>query len=439
MPTVEMPRDRSAEARFAGLEGQKAQAPALAVTRTPQMRILHVFDHSIPLHSGYTFRSRAILQHQRLRGWDTHHLTTPKHYAPSPPCEDVDGLRFYRTPRQSGLVTKLPVVAELDLVRKTAKRLLEVAREIRPDVIHAHSPVLNPLAAHRVARRLGLPLIYEIRAFWEDAAAAHGTCREWGPRYRATRWLEDRAIRSADAVTTICEGLRRDVIARGHPAEKVTVIPNAVDLQRFSQAAQKDEALAQSLGLAGTTVLGFIGSFYDYEGLEVAIEAMPPLLAERPDIRLILVGGGPEDENLRRRAARLGVEDKVLFTGRVPHEQVERYYGLVDIFVYPRKSMRLTELVTPLKPLEAMAQHKMVLASDVGGHRELIREGVTGSLFKADDPGALAAAVKQLLAERESWPERLAQARRFVEEERSWAASVANYAPLLERLTHKPA
>lgn len=403
------------------------------------MRILHIFDHSIPLHSGYTFRSRAILEEQRARGWETHHLTTPKHIAASPPVEEVGGLTFHRTPPQPGWLTRLPVLTEVDLISRTARRLGEVAAEVRPDVLHAHSPVLNALAAHRVAKRLGLPLIYEIRAFWEDAAAAHGTCREGDLRYRTTRWLEDRAMRSADAVMTICDGLRQDIIARGHPAEKVGVIPNAVDTERFSGPAERDEALAAELGLAGKTVFGFIGSFYDYEGLDVALEALPVVLGTHPDCRLLLVGGGPEEAALKAQAESLGLNSKVVFTGRVPHDQVERYYGLTDIFVYPRKSMRLTELVTPLKPLEAMAQHKMVLASDVGGHRELIRDGETGSLFKADDPHALAAAVSALLENRERWSERLMRGRRFVEEERTWRASVANYAPVLERLTGKPA
>lgn len=403
------------------------------------MRILHVFDHSIPLHSGYTFRSRAILREQRARGWETHHLTTPKHTAISQAIEEVDGLTFHRTPQQPGWLSRLPVIAEIDLISRTAGRLSEVAHEVKPDVLHAHSPVLNALAAHRVAKEFDLPLVYEIRAFWEDAAAAHGTCREGGPRYKVTRWLEDRAIRSADAVMTICDGLRQDIIARGHPAEKVGIIPNAVDTERFSGPAERDEALAAELALTGKIVLGFIGSFYDYEGLDVALEALPTLLTDHPECRLLLVGGGPEEAALKAQARQLGVADKVIFTGRVPHDEVERYYALTDVFVYPRKSMRLTELVTPLKPLEAMAQHKMVLASDVGGHRELIRDGETGSLFKADDPKELAAAVSALLEDREHWPERLMRGRRFVEEERTWRASVANYAPVLERLTGKPA
>jgi len=212
----------------------------------------------------------------------------------------------------------------------------------------------------------------------------------------------------------------------------VTVIPNAVDLDRFTGEPARDEVLAQRLGLQGKTVLGFIGSFYGYEGLAVLVEALGHIRHE--NVCLLLVGGGPEDQALRAQVAEKGLEGRVIFTGRVPHAEVDRYYRLVDIFVYPRLHMRLTDLVTPLKPLEAMAQMKMVAASDVGGHRELIRDGETGTLFKAGDPGDLARAVDTLLDNRDSWGKRLERARQYVKDHRNWRTSVANYAPVYERL-----
>lgn len=396
------------------------------------MRILHIFDHSIPLHSGYTFRSYGILTNQRAQGWETVHVTSPRHTADGPPVEEVEGLTFYRTPAPKGLLSRLPVFRELAEIRATANRAGEVIAKTRPDIVHAHSPVLNALAGLRAARKAGLPFVYEIRAFWEDAAAAHGSCREGGLRYRVTRALETYAIRHADAVAVICEGLRQDVIARGVSPDKVIVIPNAVDLDRFTGEPPRDETLAEKLGLTDKTVLGFIGSFYGYEGLAVLIDAIPHL--RHDDARLLLVGGGPEDEALRVQVAERGLLEKVIFTGRVPHNEVERYYGLVDVFVYPRLHMRLTDLVTPLKPLEAMAQMKMAAASDVGGHRELIDDGKTGTLFKAGDPADLARTVDALLDDRSHWPERLADARRYVEEKRNWRTSVANYVPVYERL-----
>jgi len=269
--------------------------------------------------------------------------------------------------------------------------------------------------------------VYEVRAFWEDAAADHGTSRQGGLRYRLTRALETHVLKRAIAVTTICEGLRGDIVARGIPAQRVTVIPNAVDIERFSVGGQPDLVRQQQFGLAGKTVLGFIGSFYAYEGLALLLQAMPGILQAAPDTRLLLVGGGPEEPRLKQLAAASGLQDSVIFTGRVPHDAVQDYYNLVDIFVYPRLSMRLTDLVTPLKPLEAMAQGRLVLASDVGGHRELIRDGETGQLFHAGSIEDLQRAVLAMLHERSGWQAQREAGRRFVETERTWKASVARY------------
>jgi PEP-CTERM/exosortase A-associated glycosyltransferase len=391
------------------------------------LRILHVLDHSIPLHSGYTFRTRGILKEQQRLGWETDSVTSPKHVRPGSPQEVVEGLRFYRTPAAGGAMAQLPVLRELALMRATTARLLEVAQDVRPDIIHAHSPVLNALPALRVGRRLGLPVVYEVRAFWEDAAVDHGTSTEGGPRYRMTRALESHALRRVDHVTAICEGLKNDIVARGLDPTRVTVIPNAVDVGSFEFDPPPDLELKHRLGLDGAVVLGFIGSFYAYEGLELLLEALPAIAERIPAVRVLLVGGGPEEARLRTLAKGADIADRVVFTGRVPNADVQRYYSIVDILTYPRMPMRLTELVTPLKPLEAMAQGRLFVASDVGGHRELIRDGDTGVLFRAGDAGALADAVERLWRDRELWPALRQRARAFVEQERTWAASVARY------------
>ncbi|ROR34747.1 TIGR04063 family PEP-CTERM/XrtA system glycosyltransferase [Inmirania thermothiophila] len=401
------------------------------------MRILHVFDHSLPVQSGYTFRSREILVHQRRMGWDTVHVTSPKHPDPAQREETVDGLRFHRTPTPRGLAARLPVLRELavvDALERRIERLL--AEQGPPDILHAHSPALNGLAALRVARRHRIPLVYEVRAFWEDAAVDHGTATPWGPRYRATRALETHVLRGADAVTCICEGLRADIVARGIPAERVTVVPNAVDAVRFQPGlAERRAELAARHGLEGRRVLGFIGSFYAYEGLDLLLDALPRIVARVPQAHLLLVGGGPQAERLRERATRADVAPHVTLVGRVPHHEVSAYYDLVELFVYPRRSMRLTELVTPLKPLEAMAHGRLVAASAVGGHRELIRDGETGRLFAPDSPAALAEAVVDLLRMPAAQAEAMRRAgRRFVETERSWARCVARYREVYDRL-----
>jgi PEP-CTERM/exosortase A-associated glycosyltransferase len=398
------------------------------------MRILHILDHSIPLHSGYTFRTLSILQEQRALGWETFQLTSAKQGACAAAMETVDGWQFYRTPPASTLMAKIPVLSQLSIIDGLTARLKEVVQIVKPDILHAHSPALNAIAALRVGRSLGIPVVYEIRAFWEDAAVDHGTSSEWGMRYRLTRAMESYALRHVDAVTTICEGLRGDILARGIAPQKVTVIPNAVNIEDFSTSSPPDLQLAKELGVDGKQVLGFVGSFYAYEGLPVLLQALPLMLAHSPDIRVLLVGGGPQDGNLKALVKQLGIEDKVIFTGRVPHDQVQRYYSLIDVMVCPRLKMRLTDLVTPLKPLEAMAQGRLVVVSDVGGQRELVEDGKTGVLFEAGNPQALAGKVLDLLAKPERWPVLRQAARHFVETERNWHVSVARYQAIYNNL-----
>jgi len=398
-------------------------------------RILHILDHSLPLHSGYCFRTRAIMKAQIASGLTVAGVTGVRQnqhgYVAKQPLEEVDNLRFFRTMSR---VHGPSLVREWREIAALTERIEQVIREWQPDVLHAHSPALNGLAALRAAEKTGLPLVYEIRAFWEDAAVGNGTGKEHSPRYWLTRQLENHVIDGADAIAVICEGLRSDLIARGVRSEKITISPNGVDMDLFGKPPACDEELLSKLGLAGKSVLGFIGSFYDYEGLDDLIEAMPLLLVSHPQVHLLLVGGGPMEEALRNQVERLGIGSAITFTGRVSHGEVERYYGLMDIMVYPRKSMRLTDLVTPLKPLEAMAQGRLVAASDVGGHQELIEDGITGTLFPAGNPAKIAEKLASLLDNRGSWPQTIEAARKFVEADRNWSSNILRYTPVYQRL-----
>lgn len=395
-------------------------------------RILHVLDHSLPLHSGYTFRTRAILRAQIAQGWSVRAITGRRHTADGPPVEAIDGITFHRTPGE--ITSGHGLIREWREISALADATAALAQEWHPSLIHAHSPVLNALAGLRVARRNGLPFVYEIRAFWEDAAVGNGTGTENSTRYWLTKQIESHVVRAADAVIVICQGLKDDLISRGVDPAKITVSPNGVDMQMFGTPVPADPALRTRLGLDHADVIGFIGSFYDYEGLDDLIAAMPTLVSLRPSAKLLLVGGGPREAALRAQAAASPVADHIVFVGRVPHEEVENYYSLVDVLAYPRKAMRLTELVTPLKPLEAMAQGRLVAASSVGGHRELIADGVTGTLFPPDDPDGIARSLDRVFAERNQWEMRRAVARRFVEQERNWSSNIMRYEPVYHRL-----
>ncbi|HEY3181003.1 MAG TPA: TIGR04063 family PEP-CTERM/XrtA system glycosyltransferase [Casimicrobiaceae bacterium] len=398
------------------------------------MRILHVLDHSLPLHSGYSFRTVAILREQRRLGWETLQLTTPRHGRLSQDVKEAEGWQFLRTPCTPNALSKLPGMIYVQEMSATADRIVEVARELHPDILHAHSPVLNALPALWAGRKLGLPVVYEVRALWEDAAVDHGVTQERALRYRLSRAVETFALHRADHVTTICEGLREEIASRGVRRERITVIPNAVDEDEFRFDSDPDAELSAALRLTGRTVVGFIGSFYGYEGLDLLIKATAMLVPGHPELRVLLVGGGPQEAHLRRMVAERELGDRVIFTGRVPHRDVTRYYGLIDVLAYPRHRMRLTDIVTPLKPLEAMALGRILVASDVGGHRELIRDRETGYLFPAGDAEALARAIEKALEQKDDRPRIRENARRFVESERNWGRSVARYADVYRSL-----
>ena len=388
------------------------------------IRVLHVLDHSLPLHSGYTFRTRAIMTAQARSGLDVRGITGLRHLAAGPAREQAEGLTFHRT---AGAAHGLPGLREWRELNLLADAIVSLAQDWRPDLLHAHSPALCGMAALLAGQRLGLPTVYEIRAFWEDAAVANGTSTAGSLKYRLTRTLENRVIKGADQVVTICHGLRDDLLRRGVPGHKITVSPNGVDLGLFGTTAASDPDLARGLGLRPGPVIGFIGSFYDYEGLDDLIAALPLLREREPDAQVLLVGGGPMEAALRQQAAASPAADAIRFAGRVPHDQVERYYALIDILAFPRKRSRLTDLVTPMKPLEAMAQGRLIAASNVGGHRELITDGSTGTLFAPDDPADCAAALAGLLANRASWDARRSAGRAHVARHHDWAKNINRY------------
>lgn len=281
-------------------------------------RVLHVLDHSLPLHSGYTFRTRAILTAQAAMGLEVRGITGLRHSAEGPDCEEAEGLTFHRT---RGSASGPPAWREWREIALLADAIVTLAADWRPDLLHAHSPALCGMAALLAGRRLGLPVVYEIRAFWEDAAVSNGTGTEGSLKYRLTRALENRVVAGADAVVTICAGLRQDLVARGTPPGKITISPNGVDLSLFGETAPRDAKLAGQFGLGEGPVIGFIGSFYDYEGLDDLIAAMPALLTREPQAKLLLVGGGPMDSTLRAQAAASPAADAIRFVGRVPQDR----------------------------------------------------------------------------------------------------------------------
>ncbi len=399
------------------------------------LKILHILDHSLPIHSGYSFRTHSILRAQRKRGWSPLAVTSMRHVenwgGPVAACEDIEGFRYYRTAKtNSGFGS---IFRELKLIHKLSSRIEEVLLAEKPDILHAHSPVLNAMAALRVAKSHGLPLVYEIRAFWEDAAVDHGSYAPNSLKYGAIKFAETRICHRADHITVLCNGIRSDLANRGIPTDKMTVIFNGIDPEELIGNKQNSPG-RKSWNVDGRTVIGFIGSFYRYEGLDLLVKATAELARSRPDILLLLVGTGEVESELRNLADRLKLSGNILFAGRVEHGDILTVYQLADVLVYPRYSNRLTELVTPLKPLEAMALGKPVVASDIGGHRELIQHGRTGYLFEPGNLTALVEVLDKVLRVREAGEALGNTAFRWVRDFHSWDRTTEPYAAVYAKV-----
>ena len=274
-----------------------------------------------------------------------------------------------------------PILREASVVRLLKHKIETLMSAQRFDVIHAHSPSLCGLAAWKAIRFRNVAFVYEIRSFWEDSDLNHSHSLSRRLRYYSGRTLEGFVVRRADAVVGIARSILAELEARKVPRTKLYHAPNGVDIERFKPRI-RDAALAAELGVDGIPTLGFLGTFFPWEGVPWLVSAAVRLRQKGVLFKLVIIGDGADATEVQTAIRVTGSSDYISFLGRVPNDQVERYYSIMDVVVYPRRSARITELVTPLKPLEAMALGKAILGSGVGGIRELIEPTITGMLFE---------------------------------------------------------
>jgi PEP-CTERM/exosortase A-associated glycosyltransferase len=402
------------------------------------IRILHVLDHSWPVHSGYSIRSLHLIAAQKHLGMKPQALTGPLQLVDDPKATDtiVDGISYLRTPYAGGFSEwaiggRRPVLREIEVVRLIRSRILELVQKNPADIIHAHSPALCGLGALQAARAKKLPFVYELRAFWEDAAVDQNKTQRHSMRYAMSRRLEDYVVHRADAVVGISGSILEELRQRKTDPAKLFHVPNGVDTSKFSPLA-RDVQLAEKLGLGNEPVLGFIGSLYRWEGVDWLVRAVTELRRRGTACKLLIVGDGEEMPAVRDAVRELNAAEFVQVLGRVSHDEIELYYSVVDVLVYPRHSIRLTELVTPLKPLEAMALGKAILGSDVGGIRELIESGKTGLLYRADSVEDFCAQAKRLTENERMRRELGARARDAVLREKDWKTLAQRYVSIYD-------
>jgi PEP-CTERM/exosortase A-associated glycosyltransferase len=410
------------------------------------MRILHVLHNSVPLLCGYSIRSGYIVNIGRAMGWDPHVVTSGQHPNGDAMRETIAGTEYRRTAAPGN--RRLPFAKEWALMKNLERQVEGAARDHRPDVIHAHSPVLVGLPALRVARRLGIPMVYEIRDLWENASVDRGRFTAGSPLYRIARGLESYVIRNAGAVVTICDLLKNEIAPRARKPDKVHVIANGVDTDAF-RPQDSSEPLKKRWGLIDKEVILYAGTFQPYEGLDLLIRAMVEVVRSRPRAHLVIVGGSagfaggtgsvsPEEKALLSAVQDCGVAPHVTFTGRIPHADVKAMYALADVLCYPRRMTLTTALTTPLKPLEGMAMAKPVIASDVPAMCELVSDGVTGMVFKAGDARDLARKCIALLSNPDLQKRLGAAGRDWVVRERQWPSLVAKYSEIYSALLERP-
>jgi len=402
------------------------------------LRVLHVLDHSCPVLDGYSQRSRSIVNTQKQLGIGPTIVTSPLHQRDDPAASDtsLEGIPCFRTFTNRGISHQAirgrwPILGELGVVALLRRRIDKMLDSGLFDIVHAHSPCLCGLAAWLASRPRRVPFVYEIRSFWEDSDLDPNRNILKRLRYQTARKLETFVISRADAVVGIAGSILQELESRGVPRDKLFHVPNGVDLERFTPRP-RDLLLATKFGVDSIPTLGFIGTLFPWEGVSWLVEAVSQLYRDGSRFKLLIVGDGAEGSAVRKKIQNNGGGAYVSFLGRVDNKEIERYYSLMDIMVYPRLSSRITELVTPLKPLEAMALSKAVLGSAVGGIRELIEPEISGMLFQPGDIADFCRQASRLLQEpglRRALGER---ARQKMIGEKAWEIAVGRYETVYE-------
>ena len=447
-PRIAGPARTRLESALAQVEGRlretdPAWSPSLPATTaldrrevgSSPLRVAHLLKIALPhRQSGYSVRTRYNLAAQTAVDVEPVAITALDFPGePVADIEDVHGIRHRHLGRDHRPDAET-VDAYLDAY---AAALLPVVREEAPDLLHVHSGSRGyeaALVGGAVADALGLPWVYEVRGFFEAIWSQDLDRAESAETYHRRRDTDTRCMLAADAVVTLSESMRSDIIGRGVPAERVHVVPNGVDSTAFAPRPRRDDLIEQ-YGLAGRFVFGYVSNLDHYrEGQELLVDAAVALRERGIDAVALIVGDGTRRAEIEAHAAAVGAGDAVVFTGRVPHDEVLDHYALIDVFVVPRVDEQAARLVTPLKPFEAMAAGLPVLVSDLPALTEITGDGERGESFTAGDGAALADALVRLAGDPARRDELAAAGRAWVETERSWQANGRRYREIYEQV-----
>jgi glycosyltransferase involved in cell wall biosynthesis len=433
--SLHLPQRAAARQRGLGAAGREQSSPPRG-----RYKILHVVTDALPSTSaGYTIRTQEIALAQRFAGMDPH-VSTRIGFPVTAGAIDgratvtVDGVPYHRL---------LPWIMPGRMDRLYQTHLRHAARltqRLQPAVLHAASNYANAVIALALRDAMGLPVVYEVRGFWEDTWLSRHAANadlKLSDRYIRTRALETHCMAEADLVVTLGEAMREEIVARGVPEKNVIIVPNGVS-EEFLRPLPDGAALRASLGIKPDEyVVGLVSSLVAHEGIGTLLEAVKILNDRGVRTRALIVGDGPERTALQRQAADLGLD--AIFTGRVPSSKVRDYHAALDVFVVPRTPDRVCQLVTPLKPVEAMASGLPVVVSSVRALAEIVHDRETGFLSPPLDAGELADRLQQLLASPDLRAKLGANARDWVARDRTWAHNAARYREIYNALLSRAA
>lgn len=407
----------------------------------PHTRKVLSFYHAVmPYHSsGYASRTHALAKAAREHGqWTYQHHSRigypwdvrGKHKLPTDRKTWHDGIAYIH---DRGHAT-----ARGDLRKYIGLASASIRRAIyleRPSVVHAASAYVNALPALLAARSMGVPFVYEVRGLWELTAAMGRENWEESDRFKIEKQIETMLVREADGIIAITDGVRRELIERGADPAKIVLSPNATAPDALDNLPV-DTGLQKTLGLDPTCpTIGYIGSFVQYEGLELLLEAVVRLKAEGLRFNVLLVGDGPSYASFRQTVADMQLEDTIILPGRVTHDKVAQYYSVIDITIFPRLPYKVCELVSPLKPLEALLLGKLVIGSSVSGIREIVIHGENGLIHEAGNLDALVDTLRAPLVDLGAFSELREKGRAWVLANRRWQDNITAAEGLLDRIS----
>ena len=326
-------------------------------------------------------------------------------------------------------------IEERILFKHFTARIIEVAKAEKAEIIHAHVPYRVGMPAMKAARTLNIPFVYEMRGMWEESAVASGRWRAGGLAHRRFRRMETKVLRNADAVICISETLRKEAISRGVPAGHISIVPNAVNLEESE--SESSELFSQvKAKLGDSLIVGYIGSLRELEGVDLTADAVALLRNQGMDAKLFVLSSEAGQSELFAHCERIGIGEHALIEGPVPHEQVAQFYGLIDVFVVSRPDTRVTRLVTPLKPFEAMRSGRALVMSDLPALAEIVEDGKTGRLYPVGDTESLSTIIRELLEDESQRNALGTSAAQWIESNRTWGRVVSKVPEIYLRMVN---